>query len=70
MRPLKGSATEAEKRAGDGTLLTMASTTALATAGIGIGVAAGVYALYKVFDNVSSPAPAMAPTGTAKARNK
>ena len=49
---------------------TMASTTALATAGIGIGVAAGVYAIYKVFDNVSSPAPAMAPTGTAKARNK
>jgi len=45
---------------------TMASTTALATAGVGIGVAAGVYAIYKVFDNASAPAPASA----AKTKNK
>ena len=49
---------------------TMASTTALATAGIGIGVAAGVYAMYKVFDNVSSQAPAMVPASAIKAKNK
>ena len=45
---------------------TMASTTALATAGIGIGVAAGVYTIYKVFENVSAPAPA----GANKTKNK
>lgn len=49
---------------------TMASTTALATAGIGVGVAAGVYAIYKVFDNVSAPAPAMVPAGANKTKNK
>ena len=49
---------------------TMASTTALATAGIGIGVAAGVYAIYQVFDKVSAPAPAVVPTGANKTKNK
>ncbi|MEI6835163.1 MAG: hypothetical protein WCL28_14355 [bacterium] len=49
---------------------TMASTTALATAGVGVGVAAGVYAIYKVFDSVSAPAPAMVPTGANKTKNK
>lgn len=48
---------------------TMASTTALATAGVGVGVAAGVYAIYKVFDSISAPAPAMAPTGANKTKN-
>ena len=36
----------------------MASTTALATAGVGVGVAAGVYALYKIFESYTAPAPA------------
>ena len=49
---------------------TMASTTALATAGVGVGVAAGVYAIYKVFDSVSAPATAMVPTGAKKTKNK
>jgi len=49
---------------------TMASTTALATAGIGVGVAAGVYAIYKVFDFASSPPPVAAPAGAGKAKNK
>ena len=49
---------------------TMASTTALATAGIGLGVAAGVYAIYKVFDNASAPAPAVVATGATKAKSK
>ena len=49
---------------------TMASTTALATAGIGVGVAAGVYAIYKVFDSASSPSPVAAPAGGRKAKNK
>jgi hypothetical protein len=48
---------------------TMASTTALATAGVGVGVAAGVYAIYKVFDSISAPAPAMVPTGANKTKN-
>ena len=37
---------------------TMASTTALATAGVGVGVAAGVYAIYKIYDTYTAPAPA------------
>ena len=49
---------------------TMASTTALATAGIGIGVAAGVYAIYKWCDNVSAPSPAVVPTGANKTKKK
>ena len=49
---------------------TMASTTALATAGIGIGVAAGVYAIYKVFDNAPAPAPPMGPASGNKTKNK
>ena len=49
---------------------TMASTTALATAGIGIGVAAGVYAIYQVFDKVSAPAPVVVPAGANKTKNK
>jgi len=48
---------------------TMASTTALATAGVGVSVAAGVYAIYKVFDSISAPAPAMVPTGANKTKN-
>ena len=47
---------------------TMASTTALATAGVGVGVGAGVYAIYKVFDYVTTPAPA--PVAAAKPAKK
>jgi hypothetical protein len=48
----------------------MASTTALATAGVGLGVAAGVYAIYKVYDNYAAPAPAPAPVAAAPAAAK
>jgi len=51
---------------------TMASTTALATAGIGVGVAAGIYAIYRVYDGVSTPSPSVnvAPEGANKAKKK
>ena len=49
---------------------TMASTTALATAGVGIGVAAGVYAIYKIFDSSSTPAPAPVAAAQAKKAKK
>ena len=48
----------------------MASTTALATAGVGVGVAAGVYALYKIFDSYTAPAPAPAPIAAAAPAKK
>ena len=50
---------------------TMASTTALATAGVGVGVAAGVYAIYRVFDSITAPAPsaAAASGGATKVKN-
>jgi len=48
----------------------MASTTALATAGVGVGVAAGVYAIYKIYDSYTAPAPApvAAPAAAKKAK--
>ena len=51
---------------------TMASTTALATAGVGVGVAAGVYAIYKLFDGALAPAPSVvsAPASANKSKNK
>ena len=49
---------------------TMASTTALATAGVGVGVGAGVYAIYKVFDYVTTPAPAPVAATPAKPAKK
>ncbi len=48
---------------------TMASTTALATAGVGVGVAAGVYAIYKFYDNMTTPATAV-PVGAKKPAKK
>ena len=49
---------------------TMASTTALATAGVGVGVAAGVYAIYKIYDSYTAPAPVpvAAPVAAKKAK--
>jgi uncharacterized membrane protein YebE (DUF533 family) len=44
----------------------MASTTVLASTGVGLAAAAGVYTIYKLFDNDAVAAPAPAPAKKVK----